>query len=63
MKDRLQLLCAHPEVSFAVSWLLVTRVILWLIGLISREILQPFLPQQEPGAPFTENPFLAVWGH
>ncbi|MDR7610786.1 MAG: mannosyltransferase family protein, partial [Armatimonadota bacterium] len=63
MKGRLQLLRTYPEVAVALSWVVVSRATLWLIGLVSREVLQPFLPQQEPGAPFTENPFLAVWGH
>lgn len=62
MKGRLQLLRTYPEVAVALSWVVVSRATLWLIGLVSREVLQPFLPQQEPGAPFTENPFLAVCG-
>ena len=63
MKGHLQGLRAHPEIAVALSWLLATRATLWLVGLISREILQPFLPHQELGAPFTADPYLAVWGH
>ncbi len=54
---------AYPEIAATLTWLLATRAVLWLIGLLSREILQPFLPLQEPGAPFTSDPYLAVWGH
>ena len=51
------------EVKLVGAWLVATRTVLWGVGLVSREILQPFLPVQEPGAPFTTNQALAVWGH
>ncbi len=54
---------ARREVVLAAAWVVATRAVLWLIGYWSREALQPFLPRQEPGAPFTTNPYLAVWGH
>ncbi len=53
----------HCDVVLVVAWLVATRAVLWLIGFVSREVLQPFLPLQEPGAPFTANRYLAVWGH
>lgn len=51
------------DVVAALEWMVATRAVLWLVGWLARSILQPFLPIQEPGAPFTDNQALAVWGH
>jgi hypothetical protein len=52
-----------PGIGFCLAWFGGTRAVLWAVGVLSREVLGPFLPVQEPGAPFTSNPWLAVWGH
>jgi len=56
-------LCCSPGVGMCLAWVGVSRAVLWLVGFTSREVLGPFLPVQEPGAPFTQNPWLAVWAH
>ncbi len=52
-----------PGLGLCLAWFVGTRAVLQAIGLLSREVLGPFLPIQEPGAPFTSHRWLAVWGH
>ena len=52
-----------PGLGLCLAWFVGTRAVLWTIGVLSREVLGPFLPAQEPGAPFTSHRGLAVWGH
>ncbi len=51
------------EYGHVVLWFAATRAVLWIIGFVSRESLGRFLPVQEPGVPFTDKRWLAVWGH
>lgn len=51
------------DYGHVVLWFAATRGVLWIIGFVSRESLGRFLPAQGPGGPFTDNRWLAVWGH